>query len=57
MEFRVLTAADAEVYSRVRLEALENEPRAFSSSPEDHRALTPEQIGERIAEADTTKGW
>ena len=39
-ETRVLTAADIEEYSRLRLEALERDPEAFSASPETHRALS-----------------
>ncbi len=52
MKIRILTAADAEIYSQMRLEALETEPRAFSSSPADHHALTPGQIGERLQPAE-----
>ncbi|HTW63013.1 MAG TPA: GNAT family protein [Bryobacteraceae bacterium] len=53
MEIRILTAADAQVYSDLRLEALATEPRAFSSSPADHLALSPEQIRERLQPADS----
>ena len=40
MQFRFLTAEDAPAYWDIRLEALESEPHAFGSSPEEHRALT-----------------
>lgn len=39
-EIRLLTAADASVYWHFRLEALETEPEAFSTSAEEHRATT-----------------
>jgi len=49
MEFRFLTAEDASAYSNIRLEALESEPEAFGSSPEEHRALTLAEIAARIS--------
>ena len=52
MLIRILTQADAEVFSTLRLEALETEHRAFSSSPEEHRALTMDQIRERLRPVD-----
>ena len=47
-ETRVLTAADIEEYSRLRLEALERDPEAFSASPETHRALSADELKARI---------
>lgn len=35
-------------FSRLRLEALEREPRAFGESPEQHRAMPPEAIAQRL---------
>lgn len=48
MEIRVLTADDANEWLRLRLEALENDPEAFSSSVEEHQALTPESVRVRL---------
>jgi ribosomal protein S18 acetylase RimI-like enzyme len=52
MQIRPLTADDAAEWSRLRLEALEREPEAFSSSPEEHRALTTNDIKSRLGGAD-----
>lgn len=48
MEIRCLTADDAEVWSNLRLQALERDPAAFSSSVEEHRDLTPIEIARRL---------
>jgi ribosomal protein S18 acetylase RimI-like enzyme len=49
MEIRVLTASDASEYWKIRLEALECDPEAFGSSPEEHRALTDDEVAARIS--------
>jgi ribosomal protein S18 acetylase RimI-like enzyme len=48
IEIRFLTADDAEAYSAVRLEALERDPEAFSSSAEEHKKLTLSEIKIRL---------
>jgi hypothetical protein len=41
IEIRLLTAADANAYWELRLESLELEAQAFSSSAEEHRRRPP----------------
>jgi ribosomal protein S18 acetylase RimI-like enzyme len=48
MEIRLLTGDDASEYWRLRLEALEGDPEAFSSSPEEHKALSMDEVKRRL---------
>lgn len=48
MEIRLLSSDDAPEYWRLRLEALEGDPQAFSSSAEEHRSLSLDEIRRRI---------
>lgn len=48
MNIRILEESDAAEFSRLRLEALEDDPLAFGSSPEEHRALSLDEIRNRI---------
>ncbi len=48
IEFRVLTADDAPEWWRLRLEALEGDPEAFSASAEDHRKLSLGEVRKRL---------
>jgi len=48
MEMRFLSAADAGEWSRLRLEALQSDPEAFSSSAEEHKALSLDEIKKRL---------
>jgi ribosomal protein S18 acetylase RimI-like enzyme len=49
IEIRALTADDVEAYWRCRLEALERDPEAFSSSVEDHLKLSGDEIRRRLS--------
>src|SRR5215831_6312650 len=49
MEIRFLTGDDAPAYWAFRLEALERDPDAFSSSVEEHRRLSVDDIRTRLS--------
>jgi RimJ/RimL family protein N-acetyltransferase len=48
LEIRFLTTDDANKYWKLRLEALEGDPEAFSSSAEEHRSLSLDEVKRRL---------
>ena len=52
VNFRKLTEDDAEVFWRLRLQALETDPVSFAESPEEHRRMTVEAVASRLRSGD-----
>jgi ribosomal protein S18 acetylase RimI-like enzyme len=48
MEIRILTAEDANQWWRLRLEALERDPQAFSASTDQHQRLSLDDVRNRL---------
>ena len=51
VEIRVLGAADAEAFWKLRLKGLEGDPQAFGESVEEHRASSIEILAARLGAA------
>ena len=48
MEIRILTAEDANTWWRLRRQALESDPEAFTASSDEHQRLSPEDVRNRL---------
>ena len=48
MQIRTLTPEDSADFARVRLQGLQESPRAFGSSPEEDRCVDPDRVAEKI---------
>jgi len=57
MEFRVLTADDAEAWWHLRLEMLNNDPESFADSVEEHEKSAIEKVRKRLSAADSASNF
>jgi ribosomal protein S18 acetylase RimI-like enzyme len=57
MNIRLLTAADADAFWHLRLEALRNDSPAFADSTEEHLSTTVEMAREKLAAADPARDF
>jgi ribosomal protein S18 acetylase RimI-like enzyme len=57
MDIRLLTAADAESFWHLRLEALRNDPASFADSAEEHLKTTVEMVKELLGKNDPTSNF
>jgi ribosomal protein S18 acetylase RimI-like enzyme len=57
MDLRLLTAADADAFWHLRLEALRNDPASFADSTEEHLETTVEITKERLSRNDPARNF
>lgn len=57
MKIRPLTAADAEAWWHLRLEALRNDPASFADSAEEHQNTCIESAGDRLNASDLASNF
>jgi ribosomal protein S18 acetylase RimI-like enzyme len=49
LQIRLLVSDEADEWWRLRQESLENDPEAFSSSPEDRQSLKADEVRQRLS--------
>jgi len=57
MDIRLLTAADAESFWHLRLEALRNDPASFADSAEEHLKTRVEMVKEILGKSDPASNF